>query len=58
MVRLEAGEHFESEYNTRQQELFEVGWQRDPLENTDEKAITKRQPENAFQLKLKFETAA
>lgn len=58
VVRLEPGEHFETEYNTKQQELFEVGWQRDPLENTDEKMIVQRQAADAFQLKLKFESAA
>lgn len=58
VIRLEPGEHFETEYNTKQQELFEVGWQRDPLENTADKPLIKRRPEQAFQLKLKFETAA
>ena len=58
VVRLEPGEHFETEYNTKQQELFEVGWQRDPVANTNEKLIIRRELADALQLRLKFETAA
>lgn len=57
VVKLEPGEHFETEYNSKQQELFEVGWQRDPREDTDEKIIVRRQMADAFQLRLRFESA-
>lgn len=53
VVALKPGEHFQTRYNTRQSELFEVGWQRDPIENTNEKPPIKRRSEDGVQLRLR-----
>lgn len=58
VIALKPGEYFATEYNTRQQQLFEVGWQRDPVENTDEKLPRTRRLEDGVQLRLGFGEAA
>ena len=54
---IEKPKHFETKYKSKQQELFEVGWKREPIEEIRAK---RKSPKSRYseQMKLPFEEAA
>ena len=54
---IEKPQHFETQYQSKQQELFEIGWHREPIE---EIRSVRKSPRNRYseQLKLPFVAAA
>lgn len=59
VIHLKPGVHYETEYSSRQQELFDVGWLRDPVENLSKQQSFKRlREEEYYQPKLNFGEAA
>jgi hypothetical protein len=51
--------HYETKYSSHHQELFDVDWLRDPIENLSERWIIKRSFEREwYQPKLNFGEAA
>jgi hypothetical protein len=59
VFNLKPGIHYETEYSSRQQELFDPEWLRDPIENLSEQRTIKGAPEEEpYQPKLNFGEAA
>lgn len=59
VTNLEPGIHYETEFSSKQQELFDPEWMRDPVENLSQRRSVKNpNEEEYYQPKLNFGEAA
>ena len=59
VVNLKPGIHYETEFSSKQQELFDPEWLRDPVENFSQQRNIKNEiDEDYYQPKLNFGEAA